>query len=509
MKARSREFSVMLSRRKLLGGVLFGAMLGPLAACSSSPAASPTAAPAATTSAPSVPTAAPTSTAVPTAAATAAPTAATTAAPTTVAAAATAPAAQPAALKPVAGSTLTLLQWSHFVPAYDTWFDNWAKEWGQKNNVTVRVDHVPNVTLPARFAAEVAANSGHDLIEFQAIILCILYQQHLVPVDEIAIPLGQKYGGWTQFAQSIGIVNGKWLGIPSYYILQPLLWRKDLFDKAGIQTPSEPTQYHPTWDDMRIAGSKLKAMGHPTGIAISHCNDSNHNWRAVLWAFGASEVGEDGKTITFDSPATREALKFAKALYDEAMTPEVFGWDDASDNRYLASGVACWLHDAISSWLTTKQTNPDIFPSIYIATEPKGPATGAAAQWANLDGVDANVYAIWNFSKNVPTAKAFLADWADLQQDHAIQSNGYNMPFLNDLFKKPMPVLGSDPKLAVLQDYPSAIYGFPGPPNAAAEEVMLQFIIPDVVAQYVRSGDLEGAIKTGISKLTAIYSKYK
>ena len=28
-------------------------------------------------------------------------------------------------------------------------------------------------------------------------------------------------------------------------------------------------------------------------------------------------------------------------VFDEGMTPEVFSWDDASDNRYLASGVAC------------------------------------------------------------------------------------------------------------------------------------------------------------------------
>jgi multiple sugar transport system substrate-binding protein len=506
MNSRSNGFLKTMSRRRLLGGMLLTAALGPLAACSSPATPSPTAAPAKPAAA-ATPTTAPAS--APTTAPAATPTtaAAPTQAPT--AAATTAPAAQTPALKPVAGSTLTILQWSHFVPAYDTWFDKWAKDWGQKNNVTLRVDHVPNVTLPARFAAEVAAGSGHDLIEFQAIILCILYEQHLVPMDDIAVPLGQKYGGWTKFAQSIGIVNGKWLGLPSYYILQPMLWRQDLFEKAGMQLPSDPTQYQPTWDDMRIAGGKLKQMGHPTGIAISHCNDSNHNWRAILWAYGASEVGEDGKTVTFDSPETREALKFAKALYDEAMTPEVFGWDDASDNRYLASGVASWVHDAISAWLTTQQTNPDIFPTIYISSEPKGPASGAKSTWATLDGVDANVYAAWNFSKNVPTAKAFLADWADLQQDHMTESGGYNMPFLNDMFKKPMPVLGSNPKLAVLQDYPSAIYGFPGPPNAAAEEVMLQFIIPDVIAQYVRGGDLEGSIKWGMDKLKPIYAKYQ
>src|SRR5438105_12722194 len=57
----------------------------------------------------------------------------------------------------IKGTTLRLLQWSHFVPAYDTWFDGFVKEWGEKNGVKVRVDRIPHLELPSRFAAEFAA----------------------------------------------------------------------------------------------------------------------------------------------------------------------------------------------------------------------------------------------------------------------------------------------------------------------------------------------------------------
>ncbi|HLK54622.1 MAG TPA: twin-arginine translocation signal domain-containing protein, partial [Candidatus Angelobacter sp.] len=34
--------------------------------------------------------------------------------------------------------TLRILQWSHFVPAYDTWFNGtFAKQWGEKHNTNV------------------------------------------------------------------------------------------------------------------------------------------------------------------------------------------------------------------------------------------------------------------------------------------------------------------------------------------------------------------------------------
>lgn len=29
--------------------------------------------------------------------------------------------------------TMTIVQWSHFVPAYDKWFDQFAKDWGDKS----------------------------------------------------------------------------------------------------------------------------------------------------------------------------------------------------------------------------------------------------------------------------------------------------------------------------------------------------------------------------------------
>ena len=64
----------------------------------------------------------------------------------------------------IKGTQLRMLKWSHFVPAYDAWFDEFAKKWGEANGVRVRVDHIPHLELPARYAAEFAAGAGHDLI---------------------------------------------------------------------------------------------------------------------------------------------------------------------------------------------------------------------------------------------------------------------------------------------------------------------------------------------------------
>src|SRR5438876_14462 len=84
---------------------------------------------------------------------------------TTTGAAAAALALGPTILIKRPQKTLKIIQWSHFVPAYDTWFDKYAKDWGTQKGVEVTVDHIALADLTTRANAEVAAQQGHDLCE--------------------------------------------------------------------------------------------------------------------------------------------------------------------------------------------------------------------------------------------------------------------------------------------------------------------------------------------------------
>jgi hypothetical protein len=74
-----------------------------------------------------------------------------------------------------------------------------------------------------------------------------------------------------------------------------------------------------------------------------------------------------------------------------------------------------------------------------------------------------------------------------------------------------MPVLGEDPKFNVLQDWNNVarFFGFPGPVTAPAAEVLATYVVPDMMARYFRSGDLEGSIKWGLDQIKSVYAKYK
>jgi len=399
----------------------------------------------------------------------------------------------------IKGTTLRILQWSHFIPAYDNWFDDkLAKEWGEKNGVKVRVDHIPHLELPARMAAEYAAGAGHDIIMNGSSILTRLYYKSLADLSDIYDAAGKKHGGWIPTAKSLVEAEGRYYGIPLFYILLPMTYRKDLFDANGLKAPD-------TWELARVAARTLKPKGHPTGIQFSQCADANLNWRSILFSFGGAELDPSGENVLIDSKETREALRFAKALFDEGMTAEVFSWDDASDNRYLASGVACWVHDAISAYRTTEDTNPDVFKNTYIGMEPAGPGG------KRINTCAANVWMVWKFAKNQTAAKEFLTHMVDTFSEGMVSSRGYNMPYLNGFAKKPMPVIGTDPKLQILQDFPPivAFYGYPGPFVTPIQEVVNLFVLPDMFTRVARGQSVEDVMKWGMGEYRRIFAKHK
>src|SRR2546427_6035754 len=95
---------------------------------------------------------------------------------------------------------LTFLSWNHFVPASDEELRRQAEVFGKQAGVTVRVDTIAHLQLPAKFAAEAQAQSGHDL-RISGGADPFLYENQLVDMGDLIDELGKKFGGWYPFAK--------------------------------------------------------------------------------------------------------------------------------------------------------------------------------------------------------------------------------------------------------------------------------------------------------------------
>ena len=430
------------------------------------------------------------------------------AAATVAPAAKPADAAKPAEAKPAAqagpggftgGGSLSVIARASFVPAFDEWLDKWSKDWGDKNKVSVTVDHVFPGEVPAKIAAEVAAGGGHDLYVFSVSGGINLYNKQLVDLSDVAKQVGDKYGGWiSPMSEQIAVVDGAWKGLPDYFYDFPTLYRKDLFDQHGLK-PID------TWDELLKTGAVLKEKGNPIGICINQkANDGNNSWNTLLWCYGASYVAQDGKTVTINSPETKEAVTYAVELYNKTMTSEVLSWDDSGNNQFLASGRGSWIQNPISALRTIEKENPELAKKIAVGSALAGPK-------ARLGASTVNSFGIFNFSKNQAAAKAWLLDYYGVYLDGVKASQGFNQPFLKDMRKKPMPILGDDPRLTALQDFDqiARTSGHPGPATPAAAEVEANWIMPLMIAQAVQSNNVDEAISWAEGKINAIYAKYR
>ncbi len=400
--------------------------------------------------------------------------------------------------------SLSIVQWSHFVPAYDTWFDKFAKDWGDKNKIAVTVDHVPVQDVPARAAAEASAQSGHDLFGFNGSGGAHLYRKFFINLADLVKETEKKYGQVTVIGKQLGYNadDGSWSAFPDFYINFPGMYQKSLWDEIGMKPD--------TWDNMRIGGAKLKAKGHPVGHSLGHSNDPSTIWRGLLWSYGASIQDETGKKVVLNSKEAVEAAKFCAALYKEAMTPEVLSWNDASNNQYLASGVGSYILNPISAYRTIQQSNKKLADDIFVIEPPKGPAK-------QIMGAASEFYGIWKFAKNKDAAVEFLKYYRDNWPEAFKASEGYNNPCFANLVPKPMPILSNDPtstpptKLAILQDSDkwSAIPGYPGPATPATDEIYYAFILNDMMTKTATGqSTAEDAVKMATQRCEAIFKKW-
>jgi multiple sugar transport system substrate-binding protein len=378
-------------------------------------------------------------------------------------------------------NSLSIMQWAHFVPAYDTWFDGtYTQQWGQANDTQVTVDHVNLSDLPARAAGEVAAGSGHDLFQFLA--PPAVYQRSTVQMDDAVQQVTAKLGKPTNVAykSTYNPHTKHYFGFPDNYVPDPVVWRHDLWNAIG-ESPA-------TWDDVLKAAPKLKAKGTPIGIGMSNELDSNMANFAIMLCFG-SHIQDEHGNVVFNSKQTVDYLNFMKSLYQQGMDPAIFGWTPASNNQYLYSGVGSMILNAISATRTPEQLGLPFANDLWIWPIPAGPA-----QRLGLEHV-MGIYVIWKFSKNIDLAKKFLVDQQLDYKDHFLQSQFYNFPAWTNAvpggFKaihqltaednhKP---LGKYTILATIAEKYTTNAGHPGFSNAAIGEIFDSFLIPQTAAQ--------------------------
>ena len=201
----------------------------------------------------------------------------------------------------------------------------------------------------------------------------------LEPLDaRIAATPGFDYNDYAKPLRDIATVNGKTFGIPFYNYGLGLIYRKDLYQAAGLQPPT-------TLGDLVTAAKKLNTAGR-AGLAMQPQKGYKifEEWGNYLFAAGGSIQGPDGK-VALDSPEARHALQTYIDLYKSVAPANSLNW--AFDEALRAVGGDKAAQMISYNWMLptlNKQGGPggDLAGKFALAPVPGGKAILGAWYWS-------------------------------------------------------------------------------------------------------------------------------
>jgi multiple sugar transport system substrate-binding protein len=404
---------------------------------------------------------------------------------------------------------LKIMQWAHFVPDYDKWLDNtYIKQWGEKHDVDVSIDHINNALLPSTAASEAAAQSGHDL--FQFLFPPSALEKQVVPLNDVVQEVTKKLGKMTDVAyrSTYNPKTKRYFGFPDNYVPDPIQYRRSLWYNAGV-APN-------TWDNVRKAAATLKKAGHPVGLGMSQELDSNMFLMSLLYCYGGALQNEDNQ-VAINSKGTVEALKMMRDIYRLGETDEVFAWTASSNNQAFLAGRLSLAANAISIARSAEDSgNTELSDDTWLAPIPRGPVQRLGNEHVM------GVFFVWKFAKNIEAAKQYIVDQQLAYRQHFIQSKFYNFPAWTGVFRngfKDMRKLAAQDKhkplgkytvLTTIAEKYTTNVGYPGFANAAVGDIFNQSLIPQLFAQVAQDKMTpQNAAKSADGEFKSIYRKWR
>ncbi|MBQ4074603.1 MAG: extracellular solute-binding protein [Clostridia bacterium] len=241
----------------------------------------------------------------------------------------------------------TIIFWHYPQDEYsDAWWEEWIEEYNNsQNEVYVELEWVPmdgwNVKLKGAQAAGTApdiygmplADAGRNVTNGTVLAF-----------DEYVDPA--IWEDLTDVARQYTYINGSYWSFPRY--LEPsamLLWRKDLFEAAGLDPEMPPT----TWDELIETGKKLKT-DTCWGLHIP-TNEADIGWTTWGMQYGLSgslALNDDwSKSRMSELEGYHQLANFFNDVYWANIAPEqaIYGYgsiDALCENRCAMLMTGSW-----------------------------------------------------------------------------------------------------------------------------------------------------------------------
>ena len=273
-----------------------------------------------------------------------------------------------------------------------------AKQFEEMTGNSVEVIPVTESELGTRATAAYAAGDLPDVI-YHTLQYALPWAEAGILDAEAATEVVEDLGEGTfaPGALEMAAFDGGVASVPVDGWTQMILYRKDLFDEAGLEPPT-------TYANVLAAIDALSNPPEMYGFVAATKVDDNFMSQVlehVFLANGISPVGPDGFQ-ELDEARTVEALEFYKTIAEASPPGDLF-WKQSRE-VYFAGDAAMiiWspfildelagLRDSAPPTLTDDPTSGELASKTGIVTNFAGPSNPDGAAWAemNLFGITAD-----------------------------------------------------------------------------------------------------------------------
>src|SRR5699024_10495649 len=261
----------------------------------------------------------------------------------------------------------------------------------------------------------------------------------LQPLNDVNKAAAEAFGQRTSVCKHSSYLPDKdmWYGLCYGYAMNPIGYRPSLWKKVGY--PEGPS----TFAELLEGATKIyHETGIPGGFGISNATDTVKTVHQILFSFGGSVQNENGEVV-LDSPETIQAMTWLKKMQQEAQTPQVFTWTNASNNQSYIAGRLSFIHNPISWYRTAQGIDAKVTKDNAFIPALKGPGGEAI--------VPGNLYFIYVLPKyvkdetQITAAKKFMLDFVANSSAMTYKSELYNFPGFPDMVPQLHAWLENDP----------------------------------------------------------------
>jgi multiple sugar transport system substrate-binding protein len=265
-----------------------------------------------------------------------------------------------------------------------------AEQFEAETGIAVEVIPVTESDLGTRATAAFAAGDLPDVI-YHTLQFALPWAEAGILDTDAATDVIEELGAGTfaSGALEMAAVDGGYASVPVDGWTQMIVYRKDLFEEAGLEPPN-------TYANVLAAIEALHNPPEMYGFVAATKVDENFMSQVlehVFLANGVSPVDENG-FAPLDEAKTTEVLEFYKAIA-EASPPGELYWDQ-SRTLYFAGDAAMiiWspfildelagLRDSAPPTINDDPTSAELASKTGIVTNFAGPSNPDGAAWADI-----------------------------------------------------------------------------------------------------------------------------